>query len=148
MKYEVREASLKDRTDLLLLAKQFVKEAPEFYSWNPSKVEADLDGIMANPNYGILLLIHDEIPVGMLAFTVSELPFTGKVVGYELAWFLEKQHRKGRTALLLVKRYEEILKEAGVEIAALSSIAGLRSLETLYKRLGYEKMETTFIRSL
>ena len=148
MTYKVREATEEDRTDILILAKQFVKEAPEIYSWNSERMERDVDNILTNPNYGVLLLEYKEETVGLLAFTASEMPFTGKVIGFELAWFLEEDHRKGRTALMLVREYERVLKEAGINTAALSDIQGLRSLESLYNKLGYERMETMYIRSL
>lgn len=148
MTYKVREATEEDRTDILVLAKQFVKEAPEIYSWNSERMERDVDNILTDPNYGVLLLEYKGESVGLLAFTASEMPFTGKVIGFELAWFLEEEHRKGRTALMLVREYERVLTEAGVGIAALSDIQGLRSLESLYNKLGYERMETMYIRSL
>lgn len=148
MSYTVREATEDDRMNILLLAKQFVREAPEVYSWNSDKMEADVDHILTSPDHGVILLDFKGEPVGLLAFTAAEMPFTGKIIGFELAWFVEREHRRGRTALMMVKRYEEILKEVGVKTAALSDITGLKPLDKLYTRMGYKKMETMYIRSL
>jgi len=148
MTYTIREATEDDFLDVMMLVKQFSKEAPSMYFWNAGKAEEVVRGCIDGEHHGILLLEIDSVVRGMLMYVFIEIPFTGSLMLSELAWFVEKEYRGHRGSLSLLEEYEAIGDKVGVDYVQMSDIQPMSSLEKLYTRRGYEKMETSYVRKV
>jgi len=64
----------------------------------------------------------------------------------ELGWWVEPEHRKGLTAIRLLKGFEEEAKRFGVKETVMAVLEGLDTERTkqIYEKLGYLKYETHY----
>lgn len=144
----VREATLKDLKDIMVLGKEFAEEAPNQYEWEEAKVHQVLHNLIEDPNGCILVLEVDNKIVGAILFSVNQMLFTSELIAAELAWFVNKEYRGKASSTKLIKEYERMCKEVGITKVLMSDITGLQELNTLYTKLGYAKVETTYIKEL
>lgn len=69
----------------------------------------------------------------------------------ETAWFNEKDSRFGLSSVKLIKQAEKWAKENNYYFITMGRIKGPKSyykLPSLYKKMGYENLEETFIKKL
>lgn len=144
----VRYATLNDVNRILQLGREFVEEAPEYYEWDYNKTKATVQHLINDPNGSALVLEVDNEIQGFLLFLATTMVFSNKVVASELAWFVNKDYRGAKGAIKLLKEYERICKEAGVNLVTMSDLQGISDLSNLYKRMGYTKAETSYIKEL
>ena len=55
----VREASIEDTFDILILAKEFSKEAPKTHKWNKDKTEKFILTAIESPNATVIVFEDD-----------------------------------------------------------------------------------------
>ena len=145
----VRIATTDDIFDLLVLAREFSREAPEMHKWDRDKTEAMLLSAIQNDNTCVFVLVDesDEIHGGLVG-TITEPFMSHRKVAIELAWFVSKEVRGNRASLALVKNFEEWGKAHGANNILMADIQGIADLGTLYKRMGYEVVETTYSKDI
>ena len=90
---KIREATQDDVFDILILAKEFSKEAPKSHKWNKDKTEQFLFSALQNTNMTILVIDADGEIEGALVGLISELYMSYTAQATELAWFISKEHR-------------------------------------------------------
>ena len=144
----IRTATPDDVFDILILAKEFSKEAPSSHKWNKDKTEQFLVSALQNTNMEIFVIdVGGEIE-GALVGLLSELYMSHTVQATELAWFVSKDYRGKPASIRLMKAFEKWAKESGANQVGMGDIEGISSLENLYNRLGYERAETVYLKEL
>ena len=145
---KIRTATPDDVFDILILAKEFSKEAPSSHKWNKDKTEQFLVSSLNNTNMEIFVIdVGGEIE-GALVGLLSELYMSHTVQATELAWFVSKDYRGKPASIRLMKAFEKWAKESGANQVGMGDIEGISSLENLYNRLGYERAETVYLKEL
>ena len=144
----IREATNQDIFDLLILSKQFSREAPKTHKWDKEKTESFIQAAIQNSNTTILILEEDEEIVGLIVGLLSEMYMSQTVIATELAWFVAKEYRGKRGSILLLKTFEEWAKHNNADYVCMGDIHGINSLESLYTRMGYSKCETTYMKEV
>ena len=143
-----RTATPDDVFDILILAKEFSKEAPQSHKWNKEKTEQFILSALQNTNMTIFVIDVDGEIEGALVGILSELYMSYTVQATELAWFVSKDYRGKPASLKLIKAFEKWAKESGANQVGMGDIEGISSLEKLYNRLGYERAETVYLKEL
>jgi len=144
----IRTATEDDVFDILILAKEFSREAPKSHKWNKDKTEQFLLSSFLNPNMEIFVIDVDGEIEGALVGLLSELYMSHTVQATELAWFVSKDYRGKPASIRLMKAFEKWAKESGANQVGMGDIEGISSLENLYNRLGYERAETVYLKEL
>lgn len=145
---KIRTATPDDVFDILILAKEFSKEAPQSHKWNKEKTEQFILSALQNTNMKIFVIDVDGEIEGALVGLLSELYMSYTVQATELAWFVSKDYRGKPASLKLIKAFEKWAKESGANQVGMGDIEGISSLEKLYNRLGYERAETVYLKEL
>lgn len=145
---KIRTATPDDVFDILILAKEFSKEAPQSHKWNKEKTEQFILSALQNTNMTIFVIDVDGEIEGALVGLLSELYMSYTVQATELAWFVSKDYRGKPASLKLIKAFEKWAKESGAKQIGMGDIEGISSLEKLYNRLGYERAETVYLKEL
>lgn len=145
---KIRTATPDDVFDILILAKEFSKEAPQSHKWNKEKTEQFILSALQNTNMTIFVIDVDGEIEGALVGLLSELYMSYTVQATELAWFVSKDYRGKPASLKLIKAFEKWAKESGANQVGMGDIEGISSLEKLYNRLGYKRAETVYLKEL
>lgn len=140
----VRKATHEDIFDLLVLARGFSKEAPELQTWDKDKTEKLLSDLMGSPDAVIFVSEVGTEIVGFIAGMIQPTLFSHTKIAFDLAWFVDKDHRGGGGAIRLVKKFEDWAKEKGADWVTMADIQGLFDLEPLYTKLGYSLTEKAY----
>jgi GNAT superfamily N-acetyltransferase len=139
----IRPATLSDIPAVMEMGRRFADEAgvTEKVGWDDASVEALLTSMIENDN-GILLLGEKSMIGGL----VYPHPFNSScVVFQELFW--RSEGLEGRRLLDAAHKQAEAL---GATHSAMMAIEGMEPERTakIYRRLGYEPFDRTFIRKL
>jgi|TARA_B110000977_G_scaffold44963_1_gene61171 RimJ/RimL family protein N-acetyltransferase len=145
---KIREATQDDVFDILILAKEFSKEAPKSHKWNKDKTEQFLFSALQNTNMTILVIDADGEIEGALVGLISELYMSYTAQATELAWFISKEHRGKPSSLKLIKSFERWAKDNGVNQIGMGDIEGISNLSKLYNRLGYYRAESVYLKEI
>lgn len=86
--------------------------------------------------------------IGVIAGVVIVAPFAPKAtLGHELFVYVDRQHRKGtRAGLLLIKAFEQAMIEKGAKALELGSNSTFTRVEKLYERMGYKLISRYYTR--
>lgn len=144
----IREATEKDIFDILVLAREFSREAPSTHKWDKDKTEAFCQAAIHNTNTTLLILEEDGELQGAIVGLINEMYMSQTVIATELAWFVSKDYRGKRGSILLLKTFEEWAKNSNADYVCMGDIHGIASLENLYTRMGYSKCETTYMKEV
>jgi len=146
---KVREATQEDLFELLLLGYEFTKEGPDHLKpFEKDVVETVFANAIDDENYLVLVLDVNGSIEGMLLGVLTSPWMLSKPFAVELAWFVRKASRDGRSAIKMVKAYEAWAKSKGIKKVCMSDLTELQGLGKLYKRLGYSLSETSYIKEV
>lgn len=153
MKAEIRHAKPEDLNALLDMGREFFDHSAnsEFTTFDENSLTATLIALMSGVAGGSILVAEtDGAVVGMAACVV--FPFYANhstLIGQEMFWWVDPQHRKGIGGSLL-DELEEEARRKGAKIFIGANLSGERSaaFERLYRRRGYTPAENTHIRIL
>jgi hypothetical protein len=149
MSATVRAATEDDIFDLLVLAREFSREATTMHKWDKDKTEAMLLNSIRSEGTCVFILVDDEgIVQGGLVGTLTEPFMSYRKVAIEMAWFVSKEFRGNRASLGLVTKFEEWGKQMGASNILMADIQGIANLGKLYTRMGYEVVETTYSKEI
>tara|TARA_R100001510_G_C7647668_1_gene205014 strand:+ start:11 stop:469 length:459 start_codon:yes stop_codon:yes gene_type:complete len=152
MSYTIRDANHSDTLDIILTVKQFCKEIPH-KAWskvNSTKVNQLVTDLINIEGGFVKIVIHEGEIVGCLIAMASELPVNDFIVSQELMFWLDPNHRNGKTSLKLIDSYVEWAKNLGCSFVRLSSIDQILGGKAgiLFKRKGFKEVETAYIKEL
>jgi GNAT superfamily N-acetyltransferase len=96
----------------------------------------------------IFLLEHEGTVVGGLGGVLHSEPVSGKRMATELFWFVMPEFRRGTGPMRLLASFEKWGHDNGAQhICMLSMEHSMpEEMDRLYRRLGYRKLETTYIK--
>lgn len=146
---QVREATESDLFDVLVLAREFSREAPDMHTWNKDKVEAQLKNALVNPDYVLLVVEEDngDLSGGLLGL-VTEMYLNTTKLAVEMAWFMSKEYRGGKQALKLLDAFEQWAKSVEADYLVMADIKGIQDLSKLYERKGFKETEASYARRI
>lgn len=148
----LRALTLGDTAELSVMGTRFVRYSPFGQHMLVPKEEIAI-GLQAQfaAGAGGFAAIRDGRIAGAIFGLVAPLWFSPSVtVAYELAWWVEKEHRAGPIGIRLLHEFERWGAERGAKFAALSDLVveGEPPLQDLLARLGYRLTERAHLRSL
>lgn len=95
---------------------------------------------------GVVLVAEAIAPVGMMALSTYLHPMSGERIATEIVWWMDPDARGGRAALKLFAAGEAWAREQGA--VKLQMIAPSDKVGQFYERLGFERIEVHYQRSL
>jgi GNAT superfamily N-acetyltransferase len=153
MRAEIRAAEPNDLNALIDMGREFFDHSGNgaFTTFDEPSLTATLIALISGVSGGSLLVAEvSGRVVGMAACLV--FPFYanhGTLIGQELFWWTNPDHRKGIGGELL-DELEAEAKRKGAKVFISANLAGEHdaTFERLYRRRGYTPAENTFIRRL
>lgn len=147
----IRKATPDDLDSLEKLAIQFIKESEYQFSYSRKKSREFIWSFLVDKDK-VVYVITDlfDTPVGMVAGMLVTPYFSDDLFAQEIVWYIEPDHRGGSNSIRLLKLYEEWAKTNKAKYVQVSNIETLKgsSVSELYKRLGYEKTESAFLKEI
>lgn len=144
----IRLATEEDIFDILVLAREFSKEAPTTHKWDRNKTEAFILASIQSPTSTILILEEDGEIVGALVGIIHQMYMSQTTLATELGWFVSKDYRGRKGSLLLMKTFEEWAKSNGADYVVMGDISNINVLEKLYTKFGYKRSETVYMKEV
>ena len=150
--YILRDAIETDVLDIVLAVKQFCKEVPHpaWGRFDSNKVK-DLVSSLIEIEAGFVKIVTiDEEVVGALIATATPVPINSFIFAQELMFWLDPDHRNGKTSSKLIDAYVEWSKAVGCDFVRLSTLDELLGsrVGVLFKRKGFKPIETAYIKEL
>lgn len=117
------------------------------FTIDPNRIAA-LVTYMTTPNSdGVTFIVErDGVPVGMLGAFSLVHPILGIRVASELCWWMEPEVRGTRAALDMLRAAERWARDIGA--AYFEMIAPNERVAEFYDRLGYERTDVHYLKSL
>lgn len=138
------------RDDIKRMAIEFFNASPyKTQTIDPDRVDEFIDVFFqSRPTDRITILwVADGEPRGLLAAVAERNLFNYDRFAGELVWWIDPPYRKSRAAYKMIEAYEYWAKEkAGCKTVTLVDLMG--NLDRYYKRKGYERRETTYLKVL
>ena len=153
----IRKITEEDKQGTFNLVKEFQEEAlnKTKVSFNEITLLARIDSAIKHDMPTIFVAVENDIVVGLLSGLIVNSYFdTNQILALELMWYVSKQHRGASAGKKLMEEFEKYAKEKGAEnvimIAGHYSINEKKDmvLDHFYKKNGYIKLETHYIKSL
>lgn len=147
---EIREARPSDYNTMIQYGYKFFqltkyKNVP----YDPLSVRQMLETTSEN---GINIVVEDNgVIVGMAGAVIAPAYFNNNyLVGAELFWWVEPEYRDAGVGKLIVDELERRGKEAGVTFWSMMILESVEpeKATAMYKKLGYEPAERTFLKIL
>lgn len=117
------------------------------HNFQPFEVDwTTLKSFLSANLLSVLVARKDEVVVGYFMNLVSKDFMTSKLVGKELAIFVDKPYRGGRLFMKMVKATEQLLKDRGVVTQYITFVEGHN--DKLPLKLGFSPLEITYKKDL
>lgn len=142
----IRQATTEDSERIIEMGKRFVEGTSykEIISINPSRLEAAISHVIANPDGVVLVSGPETDPTGMIAMLTYDHPFSGARTAFEIVWWVDPEARGDGVRLL--RAAEEWARSRGA--TAVQMVAPNERVGSFYRRLGYAPVEMSYQRSL
>lgn len=147
----IRQANKFDMEAIVRMLKAYRDKAQAQFlrdSSNQEHIEKLITNILAGAGF-ILLAVKDEDPVGMVIAAQHPNIWNPEVMQVsEIAFWLDEEHRGGKSAHRLLHAYiqqcEEWKQENRIQFFSLSKM--VNSPDLSYEKFGFEKLEETWIK--
>lgn len=142
----IRGATLDDTDAICRMASSFIKAYFDGKIADNSEQVRQLARDMMQGGERLLLL-HDSGhgADGMIAMFIFKHPISGERIAGELAWWVDPQVR-GSAGIALMKRAEEWARTSGA--IRIQMVAPNERVGEFYRRVGYDKVETTYTKEI
>lgn len=143
----IREASVEDIPRLVEMAEAFHALSPyQGVAFDGDSFARSIERYLSDPCWTVKVLDEDGV-VGLAIAVVQAFYFNeDEITAQELMWWVDPDSRGG--GLRLLYALEGWARDKGAKTLAMGDVPGLRSLESLYRRRGYEPADNLYIRSL
>lgn len=142
----IRKAVADDMARLVEMGQRFAAETEyaAFISIDADRLAQTIANVTASPDGAVLVSEAGDKAKGMIAMIVYDHPYSGQRTAFELVWWVDPEARGDGVRLL--RAAEEWARDQGA--TAMQMVAPNERVGALYRRLGYEPVETSFQRSL
>jgi GNAT superfamily N-acetyltransferase len=153
MSYSVRPAKEEDVLDIVFSVKQFAKEIPHL-AWSKfdnNKVKDIVTSLVTSEHGFVYVAVNDKGEVvGALIGLLSGIPINDLVFAQELMFWVDPNHRNGKTAPRLIDEYVKWAKNSGATFSRLSALDEVLEgrAGVLFKRKGFKAIETAYVKEL
>ena len=144
----IRVATVKDKYDIMILARNFHKDSGYRMEFSSDKFLSLFDFMVGDTNHCVLVYERGGRVQGFLFGMVSYPHFSDDLIANELGWFVSKEYRGSLSSLKLVLEYEKWAISKGCSFISMSSIEGLSNTDKIYSRLGYNLAERSYIKEI
>jgi GNAT superfamily N-acetyltransferase len=144
----IREATQDDLFDILVLGRDFSRQAGHLHRFEKQKTAEVMAGLIESEQGCVFVLEDDGFIIGGIVGLVNQMPFGIHPVATELAWFLDEKYRGNKKSLLLVQAFEEWAKSVGAEYVIMAHIHTINNLDKVYTKLGYTPAETAYAKRI
>jgi predicted N-acetyltransferase YhbS len=140
---KIRPANEDDILDILILARQFAKEAKSHF--DKEKTASTIVSLINNSD-GTVIVWEDDSGevVGAILAIMFESFISYRNQAHEIAWFVDKESRGKGGAIKLVKALVNWSEEKGAKDLIMGDIHTLQDLGPLYSRLGFTLTEKLY----
>lgn len=142
----IREATRADLPRLVAMGRRFLAEAEYqgVIAENPAQMDA-LAGRLIDGYDSVILVTEDMSgPVGMIGLLAYRHLLSGEPVAGEVFWWVEPERR--RDGVRLLRAAEQWARDSGAVF--LQMIAPNDRVGRFYEAVGYQKVETSYQRTL
>lgn len=150
--YTIRNATEHDVLDIVLAVKQFCKEVPHpaWGKFDSNKVNDLVTQLVQAPQGFVQIALADDEIVGALIGVVSGIPINSMVFAQELMFWLDPNHRNGKTAPKLIDAYIKWAENMGCNFIRLSELDNILDGKAgvLFKRKGFIPVETAYVKEV
>lgn len=142
----IRKAEDADIPALVAMAQRFISVT----SYNgklgnsPETLAKLMGNLIAHEDGCLLVSVGEDEITGMIGAYIYDHPMSGERIAGEAFWWVEPEHRGGGVKLML--EVEKWARAKGAD--RLTMIAPSPKVETLYRALGYDKLETHYQKDL
>lgn len=138
------------RAGISIIAREFMAEAKYPVPFNEEHFFTFWTGLLAS-NVGAFYVSYKDLSceiTGVMGALFWPDSFSGLMTGAESFWFVQKEHRSGRTGLRLFQAFENECKrrECKMNLMIHLEVEGMRgdALSEFYLRRGYTPAESFF----
>lgn len=146
----IRRATLADVPRLAQMAAGFVGNSSYARVVTPSErcMRTNFAAVVSSVSGLCFVLEIDGKVEGAILGLVTPHLMTGENVAVELGWWVEP-HARGAAGLKLLNAYEEAVTQSGVTLSVMTCPPdNSERVGQIYERAGYQKMESTYMRSV
>lgn len=143
----IREATAADVPAIVRMGLRFAET--EYRGFLPATAHALTtlaQSVIDAPDAVVFVSEQGGAVAGMLAASSYLQPMTGEMIATEIAWWMDPEVRGSREALRLLAAAESWAKARGA--AKFQMIAPSEHVGQFYERLGFERIEIHYQRSL
>lgn len=141
------ENTLEALEECFELCQKHFYELGDDHNFQPFEVDwTTLKSFLSANLLSVLVARKDEVVVGYFMNLVSKDFMTSKLVGKELAIFVDKPYRGGKLFMKMVKATEQLLKGKGVVTQYITFVEGHN--DKLPLKLGFSPLEITYKKDL
>jgi|688.fasta_scaffold988438_2 RimJ/RimL family protein N-acetyltransferase len=142
----IRFATANDEDALLAMAKDFVAFSPyaDFTSATEEELRTTIQWLITNAT--VFIAEKDGSPIGLLVAMIAPLWYAPRVrVASEMAWWINKEHRRSTAAIRLVQAFEQWAQSNGAVAICMSNLDGenASAVSGMLNRMGYNRTEQT-----
>ncbi len=130
------------------LAMRDESEAHRDMPYDEAKVLAQFRASLTSPDYCAFVALRGEEPIGLFLGMALSIYFSSTRVARDMAFYVRKDARGGRAALLLIRAFEAWAKGTGAQVMFLAQATGVAMQRTakFYEHLGYRVVGVTSIK--
>jgi GNAT superfamily N-acetyltransferase len=142
----IRRALPEDMDRLIAMGQRFVEETSyrDLIRIDPRRLADTIFNVVTSPDGAVFISGSDATVTGMIAMVAYDHPYSGDRTAFELVWWVEPEARGEGVRLL--RAAEQWAREVGA--LRIQMVAPDERVGTLYQRLGYAPVETSYQRSL
>jgi GNAT superfamily N-acetyltransferase len=145
---EIREAQEPDWPEISELGKDFYREAPELGEFEADVFSRNWIGWIESGMGVAFVMEIDGFIRGFIGGAITPEACCSRLQAQELAWFVHPMYRGH--GLRLLRKLEVECFDRGCSTLAMIALSRLNAgrLDKLYRRLGYEPIETLYRKNL
>lgn len=153
----IRQATTLDKARLIELATRFLVESRYgalFTDSSPAQIGTLIDNVLTLGTILVAEVVEDRSNdvreyaiVGMLAIVALPHPLAGGTVAEEIAWWVEPEYRGGTLGPKMLREAEDWATRNGAVMVKMVAPAG-STVGNFYERIGYEAVETAYIKPI
>lgn len=144
----IRKATVADAPRIVEMVGHFINvpHYGQFFRFRPHVIADLVDRCL---DIGLILLAeHEGRVVGMYAAFPLIEPIGKQAMLDEMAWWVEPEFRKGTVGPRLLKAAETWAKQKQLHLVKMVAPADQPQVGAYYERLGYTKVETSYVKRL